>query len=205
MSPEQVRAARSWLAWTQAELADRANVGLSTVKDYEGGKRTPIANNLEAMQTGSGEGGHEVHRQLDQRPNQQAIVDRAPAGYGPSGRDRFVMWYEFSWSELGGRPAPGSDPGAELNRYRFNARSFRTGITCLSPYARVKGFVSGREPPLEGQSRQLWPNSFSAASLPARSQWAGFHALRLFPGFSFAHEIPLLSGIVDRPWRSRNP
>jgi ribosome-binding protein aMBF1 (putative translation factor) len=50
MSPEQVRAARNWLAWTQAELAERANVGLSTVKDYEGGKRTPIPNNLEAMQ-----------------------------------------------------------------------------------------------------------------------------------------------------------
>ena len=50
MSPEQVRAARNWLAWTQAELAERSKVGLSTVKDYEGGKRTPIANNLEAMQ-----------------------------------------------------------------------------------------------------------------------------------------------------------
>lgn len=50
MSPEQVRAARNWLAWTQAELAEKANVGLSTVKDYEGGKRTPIANNLEAIQ-----------------------------------------------------------------------------------------------------------------------------------------------------------
>jgi transcriptional regulator with XRE-family HTH domain len=49
MSPEQVRAARNWLAWTQAELAERAKVGLSTVKDYEGGKRTPIANNLEAI------------------------------------------------------------------------------------------------------------------------------------------------------------
>lgn len=49
MSPEQVRAARNWLAWTQAELAAKANVGLSTVKDYEGGKRTPIANNLEAI------------------------------------------------------------------------------------------------------------------------------------------------------------
>lgn len=34
---------------TQAELASKANVGLSTVKDYEGGKRTPIANNLEAL------------------------------------------------------------------------------------------------------------------------------------------------------------
>ena len=50
MSPEQVRAARNWLAWTQAELAEKAKVGLSTVKDYESGKRTPIANNLEAIQ-----------------------------------------------------------------------------------------------------------------------------------------------------------
>lgn len=49
MSPEQVRAARNWLAWTQAELAERAKVGLSTLKDYEGGKRVPIANNLEAI------------------------------------------------------------------------------------------------------------------------------------------------------------
>lgn len=57
MSPEQCRAARNWLAWTQAELADRANVGLSTVKDYEGGKRTPIANNLEAMQKALEAGG----------------------------------------------------------------------------------------------------------------------------------------------------
>ena len=57
MSPEQVRAARNWLAWTQAELADKANVGLSTVKDYEGGKRTPIANNLEAMKKALEDGG----------------------------------------------------------------------------------------------------------------------------------------------------
>jgi predicted transcriptional regulator len=48
-SPEQLRAARNWLAWTQAELARRANVGLSTIKDYESGKRTPIANNVEAI------------------------------------------------------------------------------------------------------------------------------------------------------------
>lgn len=49
MSPEQVRAARGWLAWTQAELADRASVGVSTVKSYEAGERTPIANNLAAI------------------------------------------------------------------------------------------------------------------------------------------------------------
>ncbi len=50
MSPEQCRAARNWLAWTQAELASRAKVGLSTIKDYEGGNRTPIQNNLVAIQ-----------------------------------------------------------------------------------------------------------------------------------------------------------
>ena len=49
MSPEQVRAARSWLGWTQKELAEQARVGLSTVKDYEAGKRTPVTNNLDAM------------------------------------------------------------------------------------------------------------------------------------------------------------
>lgn len=49
MSPEQLRAARSWLNWSQAELATQAHVGLSTVKDYESGKRTAIANNIEAM------------------------------------------------------------------------------------------------------------------------------------------------------------
>jgi ribosome-binding protein aMBF1 (putative translation factor) len=57
MSPEQVRAARNWLAWTQAELAARASVGISTVKDYEGGKRTPIANNLEALKKALESGG----------------------------------------------------------------------------------------------------------------------------------------------------
>lgn len=57
MSPEQVRAARNWLAWTQAELADKAKVGLSTIKDLESGKRTPIANNLEAIQRALESGG----------------------------------------------------------------------------------------------------------------------------------------------------
>lgn len=50
MSPEQVRAARGWLGWTQQALAERARVGLSTIKDFENGSRTPIANNLSAIQ-----------------------------------------------------------------------------------------------------------------------------------------------------------
>ena len=50
MSPEQVRAARGWLGWSQRDLADKAHVGLSTLKDFENGNRTPIANNLAAIQ-----------------------------------------------------------------------------------------------------------------------------------------------------------
>jgi ribosome-binding protein aMBF1 (putative translation factor) len=50
MSPEQVRAARGWLGWSQKDLADKAHVGLSTIKDFENEKRTPIANNLGAIQ-----------------------------------------------------------------------------------------------------------------------------------------------------------
>ncbi len=57
MSPEQIRAARNWLAWTQVELADKAKVGLSTIKDFESGKRTPIANNLEAIKRALEAGG----------------------------------------------------------------------------------------------------------------------------------------------------
>jgi DNA-binding transcriptional regulator YiaG len=49
MTPEQSRAARGWLDWTQAELAKAANVGVSTVKDFEARKRTPIGNNLTAL------------------------------------------------------------------------------------------------------------------------------------------------------------
>ena len=49
LTPEQSRAARGWLDWTQQHLASQAKVSLSTVRDFENGKRTPIANNLEAL------------------------------------------------------------------------------------------------------------------------------------------------------------
>ena len=49
MSPEQCRAARSWLGWTQQQLADRAEVSVSTLRDFEGRRRKPIPNNLAAI------------------------------------------------------------------------------------------------------------------------------------------------------------
>lgn len=46
---DQCRAARGFLEWSQQDLADAANVSLSTVRDFEKGRREPIRNNLLAM------------------------------------------------------------------------------------------------------------------------------------------------------------
>lgn len=49
LTPEQCRAARGWLGWTQQELAAKAEVGLSTLRAFEAGQRAPIRNNLGAL------------------------------------------------------------------------------------------------------------------------------------------------------------
>ena len=43
ISPAQCRAARAWLNWKQAELAQRSHVGLSALKDFEGGNRRTLS------------------------------------------------------------------------------------------------------------------------------------------------------------------
>ena len=57
LSPEQCRAARAWLNWSQEDLAKRASVGLSTVRSFEKGERTPIKNNLDALKAALQDGG----------------------------------------------------------------------------------------------------------------------------------------------------
>jgi DNA-binding transcriptional regulator YiaG len=49
MTPEQCRAARGWLEFSQDDLASAAHVSISTVRDFEKGRHIPIANNLAAM------------------------------------------------------------------------------------------------------------------------------------------------------------
>ncbi|MGW9332309.1 helix-turn-helix domain-containing protein [Bosea sp. NPDC055594] len=49
ITPAQSRAARGLLGWSQTDLAGAAKVSISTIRDYETGKRQPIANNLSAI------------------------------------------------------------------------------------------------------------------------------------------------------------
>src|ERR1700730_12687974 len=57
MTPAQCRAARGWLGWPQDALAKAASVGVSTVRDFEAGRREPTRNNLAAMQSALEGGG----------------------------------------------------------------------------------------------------------------------------------------------------
>jgi transcriptional regulator with XRE-family HTH domain len=49
ITPAQLRAARALLDWSQQELAQRAGLGLSTVRDFEAGRRLPTAASLDAL------------------------------------------------------------------------------------------------------------------------------------------------------------
>ncbi len=49
LAPRHVRAARALLAWSQKDLAAAADVATSTVADFERGRRTPVANNAQAI------------------------------------------------------------------------------------------------------------------------------------------------------------
>ena len=46
LSPEQCRAARGLLGWTQSQLKEAAHVARATLADFEAGKRTPYQRTL---------------------------------------------------------------------------------------------------------------------------------------------------------------
>jgi transcriptional regulator with XRE-family HTH domain len=75
MSPEQSRAARGWLGWSQDELAKRANVALRTVAAFERGGQMPRPNNLAALQRAVEDAGVTLLFDQDGRPAGIALRD----------------------------------------------------------------------------------------------------------------------------------
>lgn len=50
ITPALCRAARALLGWHQADLAKAAQVGLTTLRNFEAGKSSLMANNLKAIE-----------------------------------------------------------------------------------------------------------------------------------------------------------
>ena len=49
MLPSQCRAARALLNWPQEQLATAANLSVTTLRNFERGATSPVANNLAAI------------------------------------------------------------------------------------------------------------------------------------------------------------
>ncbi len=55
--PAQCRAGRALLEWSQADLAHASHLGLSTIRDFEKGRRVPSHNNLAGIRRALEEAG----------------------------------------------------------------------------------------------------------------------------------------------------
>lgn len=49
LTAEQSRAGRGLLDWSQNDLAEKSNLGHSTIRNFEAGRRVPGINNLAAI------------------------------------------------------------------------------------------------------------------------------------------------------------
>src|SRR5437016_1992935 len=67
IGPEQCRAARGFLGWSQEDLANASGVSRATLIDFERGERHPIASNLKMIQAALERAGIEFTITLDNR------------------------------------------------------------------------------------------------------------------------------------------
>jgi transcriptional regulator with XRE-family HTH domain len=67
ISPEQCRAARGFLGWSQEDLANASGVSRATLIDFERGERQPIASNLRMIQSALEDAGIEFMSTSDNR------------------------------------------------------------------------------------------------------------------------------------------
>lgn len=84
LTPAQCRAGRAWLGLRQDELAELAKVGLSTLRDFEAEKRSPIANNVEAIRRALEGAGIDFIDEVGRKG--VAVRDDARSGSKPSAR-----------------------------------------------------------------------------------------------------------------------
>ena len=65
ITPAQCRAARALLDWSQQDLAKAAHLGLSTIRDFEKGRRMPTHNNLQGIKIALEQAGVEIGRERE--------------------------------------------------------------------------------------------------------------------------------------------
>src|SRR5437016_12760453 len=89
--PEQCRAARAFLGWSQEDLANASGVSRATLIDFERGERRPISNNLRMIQTALERAGIDFTVTVDNRvgvigQSKQAPSKRSKPSTGIRGR-----------------------------------------------------------------------------------------------------------------------
>lgn len=79
VTPEQCRAARALLGWTQMDLAERSGIGCSTVRSFESGRHALIRSNM-AMLRAALEAAGVIFIDADAQGPGVRLRDRVPAG-----------------------------------------------------------------------------------------------------------------------------
>src|SRR5262249_39649711 len=75
LTPEQCRGARGMLGWSRDELAEKADVGVATLAEFEAGRRVPYDRTLRDVRRALEEGGIEI---LDENGGGQGLRFRRP-------------------------------------------------------------------------------------------------------------------------------